>query len=190
MAYKLKVTGLTGFKQALKKSKKEIKATIKELNNKSISFVVGDIVVNAEFKDQKITDFLEKLPSLINKAHKNALNKLTDLLRNALDDAIESPVWEWNSDNRDIIDTGALRDSLKIYVDSDSDIHILYGQDYAAIVHYGGYFHPFGNKNAKAYYPGRPWVDSVLNGGGPVPQFDFESNYKNLFTLELEDLTS
>jgi DNA-binding protein YbaB len=188
MAYKLKITGLTGFKQTLKESRQEIKASIQELNNRSISFNVGGIVVNAEFKDQKVTSFLEKLPSLINKAHKNALNQLTELLRDALNTAMESSVWDWGSDSRDIIDTGALRDSLKLYVDSDGDIHVLYGEDYAAIVHYGGYFHPFGNENVIQYYPGRPWVDSVLNGGGPVPQFDFASNYINLFTLELERL--
>lgn len=185
MGYGLKVTGLTEARQELREIKEAVKIAIKEIDNSGFSIDIPGIKVFMQSDMNNLNDLIQKLPVIFNEAHQAAISNITESLRMALNDAMESPVWDWNSDNRDIIDTGALRDSLELYADSDGDIHIMYGEDYAAIVHYGGYFHPYGNKTIKQYYPGRPWIDAVLNGGGPVDQFDFESEYKRLLEIEL-----
>jgi len=188
MPYKLKVTGITESRSLLEEIKKEIDSTINQLSKKSVSVTIGAIQLDASLDSKELDGFLKKLPKLLKKAHKRAINSLLDGLRDALNSAMEDPVWNWTDGMRDIIDTGKLKASLNLYADSDGDIHILYGQEYAGIVHYGGYINPYGNPNAKQYYPGRPWVDSVLNGGGPVAQYDFKSEYLTAFTIELQNL--
>ena len=188
MPYKLKMTGLTEVQSLIEQVKKEIFEEIDDIKKKNIEFSLGPIDFSAEINEDQLVDLYKKLPKLINKAHKLAVAGLVDGLREALNSAMESPVWDWGSDTRDIIDTGALKNSLRIFADSEGDIHILYGESYAGIVHYGGYFNPYGNPNAKQYYPGRPWIDSVLKGGGPVPQFDFQAEYGLIFTRELKKL--
>lgn len=100
-------------------------------------------------------------------------------LGEALDDALESAVWGWREGgSRDIIDTGKLKRSRQIVVEG-KNIRISYDVPYAGLVHFGGYILPYGNEYAeKIYVPGRPWLDSVILGGGPVPKFDFESIYE------------
>lgn len=99
-------------------------------------------------------------------------------LGEALDAAIDSAVWKWRDGGpRDIYDTGKLKASRNISINSNK-IVITYDVPYAGIVHFGGYILPYGNPNAKkVYLPARPWIDSVVIGGGPVPKFDFESIY-------------
>lgn len=188
MSYKVKATGITEFKNYLKEIKRSIQVSLKEIDGKSAEIQIEGLPVSFNIKKDRVSEILKTLPVAIKKAHREAVSQLTILLEEALNDAMDSQVWDWNGETRDIVDTGALKDSLKIYVDSDSDIHILYNQEYAAIVHYGGYFSPFGNKSAKVYYPGRPWVTSLINGGGPIPQFDFEGEYKALMSLALENI--
>lgn len=188
MPYKLKITGITGAQDFLAQAKQEILETINEVAKRNVEFSIGGLAFQAKIDEKDLSNFYKKLPKLIKKAHSFAVKNLVGLLREALNDAMDNPVWNWNSGNRDIVDTGALKNSLKIFSDSDGDIHILYGEEYAGIVHYGGYFNPYGNPTIKEYYPARPWVDSVLKGGGPVPQFDFQAEYSALFTLELERL--
>jgi len=96
-------------------------------------------------------------------------------IEQALDVAVSSPVWNWSSGGaRDIVDTGRLKDSLSISV-SGGDISIYYSAPYASVVHEGGYIRPYGNKKIDAVYlPGRPWVDAVLFGNGPVPSVDLD----------------
>lgn len=137
--------------------------------------------IKFKFTTKNVEEFTARLPAIINDAHKKAIKDLIPLLREALDSAMESNVWDWDGDSRDIVDTGELKRSLKISVDENNNLHIVYDKDYAAIVHYGGYFNAFGNKNATRYYPGRPWVKSVIEGGGPVPQFDFTGHYRSFF---------
>lgn len=185
MPYSLKVTGITETQKILKDTVQHIKLKLEKIGDTRISINIPNTAILVEIEKDQVSGLLKTLPSIMKKAHKNAVKQLVELLEIALNDAMESPVWDWNGDQRDIVDTGALKKSLKIYVDSDDDIHIMYGEDYAAIVHYGGYFNPYGNKTVKQYYPGRPWVSAVLAGGGPVPQFNFQSEYTNLLTAEL-----
>lgn len=97
-------------------------------------------------------------------------------LRTALDEAISANVWGDDGDN-DLVDSGNLRDSLQIQVTSNG-VMIDYTAEYAALVHYGGYILPYGNQNAtRVYITGRPWVESVLYGTGPIPGY----NFKELF---------
>ena len=93
--------------------------------------------------------------------------------------------WAWEGGaGRDIIDTGELRDSLSITIGSDGQFEINYSSPYAKLVHYGGYIMPYGNNRIeKVFIPGRPWIQAVLEGGGPVPQFDFESHYREHLDL-------
>ena len=41
----------------------------------------------------------------------------------ALDDAMDSNVWDWKGETRNIVDTGELK-KAKVIVDSDGDIHV------------------------------------------------------------------
>lgn len=104
-----------------------------------------------------------------------ALSVAQEALREALDAAVASSVWQWNEGgSRDIVDTGALRSSLSVSIDGQ-EITIDYGVPYAAFVHYGGYVKPYGNAKIEAVYiPGRPWIDSVLFGTGPVPALNLD----------------
>lgn len=104
---------------------------------------------------------------------------IADMLAIALDEAMESVVWMWSDGaSRDIIDTGALKKSRTITVEGPR-IMISYNLPYAALVHYGGYVLPYGNRNAqRVYLPGRPWVQSVVLGGGPIPRLNFEEIYE------------
>lgn len=94
-------------------------------------------------------------------------------LKMALDAAMSTSAWGGG----DLVDTGELMSSGSVTV-SENGITISYDAPYAALIHYGGYIHPYGNINARIYLPPRPWVESVLFGGGPVQQFDFEGYYR------------
>ena len=99
--------------------------------------------------------------------------QLIEELTRALTAALRSSVWAWNDGARDIYDTGRLANSVNISMSSGSLV-VKYDAPYANIVHNGGYIFPYGNELARpVYLPPRPWIDSVLYGGGPVPRFDF-----------------
>ena len=115
-----------------------------------------------------------------------------------LTEAMESPVWgpfgapkyPYNRKNgesagagsRDLIDTGALHDSLHIktnFLATRTQTLIEYRSPYAAITHYGGVIQPYGNKNAASVIlPARPWVTSLLTGEGPVKRYDINKIYE------------
>lgn len=88
--------------------------------------------------------------------------------------------------SRDLIDTGALHDSLKIktsFLSTKTVISVSYTSPYAGIVHYGGVIQPWGNPNAASVIlPARPWVQSVLGGGGPVPQYNVNQVFQDNIT--------
>lgn len=158
------------------RGKKSLKATIR---------------ANAEVTSFADLDALKaKLPSIVNKATKKTLTLVANELKNALNEAMEARVWQWDYGDGDIIDTGALQKSLRIVTTSDGDIQVFYNQEYAAIVHYGGYIHPYGNPRVQIYMPQRPWISSVLEGGGPIPRFDFEGVFERIFIPELQKLAS
>ena len=102
------------------------------------------------------------------------MSKLAQEVTLALTQALMSGVWSWEGGSRDIYNTGRLARSVNVSVDN-SGISVAYSAPYANIVHNGGYIFPYGNRSARpVYLPARPWVTSVLYGGGPVPQFDFD----------------
>lgn len=104
-----------------------------------------------------------------------AISVVSDAVQTALDAAVSSSAWAWSSGGaRDIVDTGELKNSLTVTA-SGNDIFIEYGAPYAAFVHEGGYIRPYGNTSVDTVYiPGRPWVDAVLLGNGPVPSVDLD----------------
>ena len=104
-------------------------------------------------------------------------------LKNALDQAIKSPAWTWINGQQDIYDTGQLMDSGTVSI-TQNGVIIAYSAPYATLVHYGGYINPYGSDRAAIYLPPRPWVDAVLNGGGPVPAFDFARRYQSAIEAE------
>lgn len=139
--------------------------------------VASGVSIEAKFKltAYKPNDFGRDL----NKAVKQANQIIADRIGEALDAAMESSAWP---SGKDIIDTGELKNSLNVTATSRG-INIKYSTPYAALVHYGGYIVPYGNqKLEKVYIPGRPWIDSVTVGGGPVEKFDFESIYREAIT--------
>jgi len=139
------------------------------------------IKIKMELKDRKIFDVLKKkFPDAVQSAHKKSLVILAEELELALGIAMESKIWNWDYGDGDIVDTGALRDSVVIGV-VNNNITIAYGEEYAAIVYYGGYIHPYGNSNVQIYMPGRPWIEAVITGSRGVPKFDFDGIYQKYF---------
>jgi hypothetical protein len=124
--------------------------------------------------DENIVEELEQFANLeLQAAVKNNLEKIKGPLTEALNQSMQAS-WGWTEGARDIVDTGELMKSLKIEING-TNISITYDSPYAMLVHYGGYIMPYGNNSIeRIYVPGRPWIDAVLNGGGPVPQFNFE----------------
>ena len=106
------------------------------------------------------------------------MSQLAKEVEAALTRALKSSVWSWKGGARDIYDTGELAGSVSVTVENDG-ISVSYSAPYANIVHNGGYIQPYGNASARpVYLPPRPWVTSVLYGGGPIPQFDFDGFLK------------
>lgn len=132
----------------------------------------------------KVLGMTEKFPDAARVAFKKTLEVLANDLLATLDENMEAAAWNWNGDTRDIIDTGALRDSGKVFVDGE-DIVITYSEDYAAIVHFGGYIRSGFNPEIQIYYPPRPWVTATLTGDGPVPGFDFDGELRRNFFMFL-----
>tara|TARA_A100001201_G_scaffold435_5_gene1216 strand:+ start:1825 stop:2400 length:576 start_codon:yes stop_codon:yes gene_type:complete len=187
----LKITGLTEVKKMFDENKKTITDAVKNLNGTDLKASFPNIGLDLDLSEfAQANKPLIEIQKGIKKAHMKAVKLMAAEFSKALDDAMESNVWDWKGDTRDIIDTGELKNSKKVIVDSDGDIHVFYGTDYAAIVHYGGYFYPYGHENAKTFYPGRPWVKSLIEGGGPIDQFDFNTIYGILFVSELNKLIS
>lgn len=185
MSYSVRTRGIREFRGNLANLRKEIRNAIRNFDGTEVVLNLGvDIII----KDPEVGN-LDKLEKLlikeIGKAHAFAVRAVRKQLETALDEAMDSPVWNWINDTRDIVDTGALKASRKVIIDSDNDIHIIYNEDYAAIVHYGGYSPVFGDPSKTYYYPGRPWVTALLEGGGPIPQFQFEPIYQAAFVKYL-----
>jgi phage gpG-like protein len=123
------------------------------------------------------TDFEFRLKAAISRA----TQRIAVDLKQALGDALRSGVWSTRTGAADIYETGELLTSGSVAV-NENGLTIAYDAPYAALVHFGGYIHPYGNTSTKVYLPPRPWVQSVLNGGGPVPQFDFQQYYTQEIT--------
>lgn len=120
-----------------------------------------------------------EISSKFERAVNRASQRIVDDLKQALSEAMTSSVWN----GKDLVDSGDLMESGSVTL-SDNGIMITYDAPHAALVHYGGYIHPYGNVNLRVFLPPRPWVQSVLQGGGPVPQFDFNSYYAREIAAE------
>ena len=101
-------------------------------------------------------------------------------LKIALDKAMTS-MWTWTSGSRDIIDTGKLKNSLKltaVFNQTKVSWQIQYRTPYAAFVHYGGVIKPYGNRNARdVLIPARPWVQAVMEGSYGQEKFDIKTPF-------------
>ena len=101
-------------------------------------------------------------------------------LKIALDKAMTS-MWTWTEGSRDIIDTGRLKNSLKltaVFSQTKVSWQIQYRTPYAAFVHYGGVIKPYGNKNARdVLIPARPWVQAVMEGSYGQEKFDIKTPF-------------
>ena len=141
-------------------------------------FIPPALDIQMEFKPKMTAaQFMDSIEPLIKRYGedqiKSVLSQIGRELKLALDQALRAPVWAFNDGARDIFDTGALMASGQV-ITSGLQLTVVYGADYAMLVHNGGYIYPYGNKNLQPIFlPGRPWIRSVLFGGGPVPQFDF-----------------
>ena len=129
---------------------------------------------------QGILKQVEKFPYEARKAFKSTLEIIANDLMATLDENMEAKAWDWKGDKRDIVETGDLKESGRVYLEGD-DIVISYSQEYAAIVHFGGYIKSGFNPDIQIYYPARPWVEATLLGNGPVPGFDFNTALEENF---------
>jgi len=160
--------------------------TLQAKKNKSLKASIKTGVEVTSFAD--LDRLKEQFPKIVSKASQKTIKLVAVELEAALDRAMMAKAWQWDYGDGDIIDTGELKDSLRLVVDSAGDIYVFYNAEHAAIVHYGGYIHPYGNPRVQIYMPARPWITSVLNGGGPVDKFDFEGVYERIFVPELKNL--
>ena len=122
--------------------------------------------INVSLKGMPFGGMLDQWNEEILKRMTTNLSMSIPEVAQLLNNAMESPVWQWTTDTRDIIDTGRLRDSLQIKMNGFGLI-VSYNTPYAGIVHYGGI------KKNGGIYPARPWAEAVLLGNGPVPQADW-----------------
>lgn len=158
---------------------KGAKSTIKSDFDADISDAVSKL--NTVVKD------LKTVPQKIQKAHDLAMLDVAQSLKDALDEAMEANIWQWTNDTRDIIDTGALRDSGKVtYNRSSQRISISYGEEYAAIVHYGGEITSGFNPEVRIFYPARPWIESTLKGLNGIEKFPMAAIYLAAFEKYLK----
>ena len=134
-----------------------------------------------------LVSITKKFPEAAKTAHAYTVNVIAEELELALGLAMEEKVWQWDYGDGDIVQFGNLRDSLVIEA-TEEEISIAYMEEYAAIVHFGGYIHLYGNIHTKVYMPARPWIKSVLIGGGPVDKFDFTGIYQKTFDAKMKEL--
>lgn len=167
---------------------KALMKSVRDIDTLADGTIKGDIVVKSAGNFREFRSFVQKFPEQAQKAHKVTLERLAEELEIALGIAMESKVWNdpaWPYGDGDIVQFGNLRDSLDIDV-TESQISIAYREEYAAIVHFGGYIFLYGNPNVSVYMPARPWIKSVLLGGGPVEKFDFIGLYSKFFEEEMQ----
>lgn len=132
------------------------KGIVKELNSDNIALYVAPIPFPAvSFKTTKEPDIGRAIDEVEAK-HEMGV----DAVKRAVDIRLSANMrrsWGWIDGARDIVDTGALMNSVQ-FVDSGDGFSLYYSEPYANLVHYGGYINPYGNPNARVYLPARPWV--------------------------------
>jgi len=131
---------------------------------------------------KKAIDIMEKKSKNLEEAHHLAMEVVALKLKKALDAAMDAEVWQWIDDTRDIIDTGALKNSGRVtYNRSSRSLSILYAEEYAGIVHYGGYIKSGYNADVQIYYPARPWIESTIRGENGIQKFPIGEIYLTEF---------
>jgi phage gpG-like protein len=135
----------------------------------------------------KSTSNISGIGSGISRKLRNVDAEFTVILDQILREAISSSTWQLrNGGSGDIIDSGALLASQSV-TNTGSGLNINYDVPYAALIHYGGYIVPYGNKNAqRVYIPARPWVSTVL--GSQFNGYDMYQIYRNLVTAVIKNL--
>lgn len=137
------------------------KQIVKELNADDIALYVAPIPFpTVTFKTTKAPDISSAIEDLEAK-HEAGV----DAVKSAVDIRLTANMrrtWGWIDGSRDIVDTGALMDSVQ-FADTGDGFSLYYGEPYANLVHYGGYINPYGNPNARVYLPARPWVELTFS---------------------------
>jgi phage gpG-like protein len=148
----------------------------------------GFIGIGLKLKDNsksaldKISRQVDAIKQNIDDSHAYAMTQVGIKLKEALDDALAAESWNWLDGTRDIVDSGELMASGSVRYDKNSDqLVIEYDNDYAGIVHYGGYIKSGYNASVQIFYPARPWIQSVLQGGNGIQRFDFGAHYTEAF---------
>lgn len=122
----------------------------------------------------------KRVSKALSKGTQKASSYVEKNLRIALDKAMTS-MWTWTEGSRDIIDTGKLKNSLKltaVFNQTKVSWQIQYRTPYAAFVHYGGVIKPYGNKNARdVLIPARPWIQAVMEGSYGQEKFDIKTPF-------------
>lgn len=147
-----------------------------------------------EMVDENSGGVSQSAGDAISSGTSSAVSTIKTGFTKALDQAMESSTWSWPRDTlrqngalvgrtRDIIDTGALKGSLQVSTSSgiggsQTTVSFAYTASHALIVHFGGAMQPYGNKDATTVIlPGRPWMQSTVEGSNGIPKFDFSSIY-------------
>jgi hypothetical protein len=148
----------------------------------------------AEMVDENSGNVSQAAGDAIGSGTSSAASKIKTGFSKALDQAMATSIWSWPRNTlrqngslagytRDIIDTGTLQRSLSSLISSslggsETMISFAYSAPYAKMVHYGGAMQPYGNRNAATVIlPGRPWMQSAVEGSNGIPKFDFKSIY-------------
>ena len=122
----------------------------------------------------------KRVSKALSKGTQKASSYVEKNLKIALDKAMTS-MWTWTEGSRDIVDTGKLKNSLKItaiFNQTKVSWQIQYRTPYAAFVHYGGVMKPYGNKNARdVLIPARPWVQAIMEGSHGQEKFDIKTPF-------------
>jgi len=104
---------------------------------------------------------------IIEDAVNRAFDRLVDRFEDLQTEQIEAIRWRWFHSTRrtsgqvvnsprDIVDTGALRDSLQVSSIGNNHVRYEYQEDYSGLVHQG--FDGVGRAGSPESYPARPWV--------------------------------
>jgi len=170
---------------ALRQRAKKIQAKFEYISKTKINVESKGFEIDLGDLD-RLSDAADKYPDAATKAFRKSLMIIANDLAATLEENMSLPVWDFNKKKGDIIDTGDLRESGNVEIDG-TDLVISYDQEYAAIVHFGGYVTSGFNPDIQIYYPGRPWIEATLTGNGPVPAFNFQKALEENFTKFMID---
>lgn len=173
---------------------KRIIKAMQEIENNEGS-ISGAIKIKSAADFTSLKTLATKFKKEADFAHAKTLAALAPEIEDALTVAMNTKAYQWDYGDGDIVQTGALRDSVQVNADNES-IVVTYsasstgdGTDYAAIVYYGGYIHPYGNPNIQVFMPARPWIKHVLVGGYPgIQKFPLTERYLYHFEKNLRDI--